>query len=162
LTFPDFEEFVASLNARHVRYLIVGGYAVGFHARPRATKDIDVLVDSTTANARRVVASLTDFFGAPPSGVSEVNLTNPRTLVVLGIAPVRIDILTSIDGISSFAAAWKRRVKSSLGTVPALFIGFDDLLASKLASGRPQDLADAALLQRVRSRRRVHSKPPKP
>jgi hypothetical protein len=63
LTFRDFEEFIASLNANRVRYLIVGGYAVAFHARPRATKDIDVLVDRSSANAKRVHAALQAFFG---------------------------------------------------------------------------------------------------
>ncbi len=73
MTFPDFEEFIASLNASRVRYLIVGGYAVGFHARPRATKDIDVLVDRTRANARRVLAALRSFLGAAPRNATEIS-----------------------------------------------------------------------------------------
>src|SRR4029453_17029707 len=101
VTFPDFEEFIASLNAHRVRYLIVGGYAVGFHARPRATKDIDVLVDRSAANAKRVQLALREFFGSGLK-IALAKLMNPRTLIVLGVAPVRIDILTSIDGVPSF------------------------------------------------------------
>jgi hypothetical protein len=101
LIFPDFAEFIACLNANRVRYLIVGAYAVGFHARPRATKDIDVLLDRTPANARRGCKAITSFLGSSPPNVTDAALMNPRTLIVLGVAPVRIDILTSIDGITS-------------------------------------------------------------
>jgi hypothetical protein len=151
--FPDFEEFIASLNAHRVRYLIVGAYAVGFHARPRATKDIDVLVDRTAANARRVCACLLSFLGTPAPNITEAKLQNPRTLVVLGVPPVRIDVLTSIDGVPSFAAAWKRKVEGRYGRTPALFLSLADLMAAKAATGRPQDLADLDVLRRVASRR---------
>jgi Nucleotidyltransferase of unknown function (DUF6036) len=154
VTFPDFEEFIACLNAHRVRYLIVGGYAVGFHARPRATKDVDFLVDSSVVNARRTRRALLEFLGGPAPNVTVAKLTNPRTLIVLGVAPVRIDILTSVDGMPSFAAAWKRRVDSAYGETPAHFVGIDDLMASKLAAGRPQDLADLESLRRVSARRR--------
>jgi hypothetical protein len=153
LTFRDFEEFFASLNAHRVRYLIVGGYAVGFHARPRATKDIDVLVDRTAANARRVRQAISAFLGVVPPNVTEAKLRDARTLIVLGVAPIRIDVLTSIDGVASFAAAWKRRVEGRYGTVSARFLSMEDLLASKLAAGRPQDLADADVLRRTLARR---------
>jgi hypothetical protein len=154
VTFPDFEEFIALLNAHRVRYLIVGGYAVAFHARPRATKDIDVLVDLSVANARRARAALLDFLGSDAPNITEEKLTNPRTLIKLGIEPIRIDILTTIDGLASFSAAWKRRAKGYYGKVPANFIAFDDLIAAKRASGRPQDLADVDVLQRFAIRRR--------
>lgn len=153
LTFRDFEEFFASLNARRVRYLIVGGYAVGFHARPRATKDVDVLVDRTAANARRVREAIVDFLGAEAPNISEAKLQDPRTLLVLGVPPIRIDVLTHIEGVASFAVAWKRRVEGRYGETPTHFISIEDLLASKLAVGRPQDLADASVLQRALARR---------
>ena len=149
MTFPDFEEFIASLNAHRVRYLVVGGYAVGFHARPRATKDIDVLVDRTPANARRTLAAIRAFLGSAARGITLVRLTNPRTLIVLGISPVRIDILTSIDGVPSFSSAWKGRVTGSYGATPAEFLGLHDLVASKKAAGRLQDLADVESLERA-------------
>ena len=78
MEFPDFEEFIASLNDHRVRYLIVGAYALGFHARPRATKDIDVLVDRTPANARRVRACLTSFLGTPAPNITEARLQDPH------------------------------------------------------------------------------------
>ena len=157
MTFRDFEEFFASLNARRVRYLIVGGYAVGFHARPRATKDIDVLVDTTATNARRVIAAVETFFGGKDSSLTEAKLRDPRTLIVLGSAPVRIDILTSIDGLASFAAAWKRRAGGSYGKEAVSYLSLVDLVASKRAAGRPQDLADVDVLERVARRTAARS-----
>jgi hypothetical protein len=153
VTFRDFEAFIESLNAERVRYLIVGGYAVAFHGRPRATKDIDVLVDRSRANAIRVLAALERFFGSKPK-ISLAKLMNPRTLVVLGVAPIRIDILTAIDGVPSFSAAWKRRVEGRYSTARANFISAEDLVASKLAAGRPQDLADVDVLRRASARKR--------
>ena len=154
MTFPDFEEFIESLNAHGVRYLVVGGYAVGFHARPRATKDIDFLIDRSAANAARVRRALRDFLGASAKSITLAKLRHPRTLIVLGVAPVRIDLLTSVDGISSFRAAWKCRVDATYGKTPAHFVSFEDLMASKAAARRPQDLADLAVLRRVAARRR--------
>jgi hypothetical protein len=151
--FPDFEEFIASLNDHRVRYLIVGAYAVGFHARPRATKDIDVLVDRTPANARRSCAALVAFLGAPAPNITPAKLEDPRTLIVLGVPPVRIDVLTSIDGVPSFAAAWKRRAVGRYGSAAANFLSLVDLMDAKEAAGRPQDLADLAVLRRVVLRR---------
>jgi len=153
VTFPDFEEFIASLNAHRVRYLIVGGYAVGFHARPRATKDLDVLVDRSQANARRTRAALLAFLGSDAPNITLAGLMNPRTLVVLGVPPIRIDVRTSIDGVPAFAAAWKRRVDAAYGASPAHWISIDDLITAKVASGRPQDLADVDVLRRVVARR---------
>lgn len=151
MLYPAFEEFIESLNVHRVRYLIIGGYAVAFHARPRATKDIDVLVDRTVANARRVIRALAEFLGPPDPDVSVEQLTNPRTLVVLGVSPVRIDILTSIDGVTSFAFAWKRRVQGRFGRALANYIALDDLIAAKAATpaSRLQDKADLAVLQRA-------------
>jgi len=154
--YPDFEEFIASLNARRVRYLIVGAYAVAFHARPRATKDIDVLVDPTAVNAKRVILALQDFLGSALPNVTVEKLTNPRTLVVLGVAPVRIDLLTSIDGVPSFGAAWKRRAAGLFGATQTQYLSLADLIASKSAtpSSRLQDKADLVHLQRVAARKK--------
>lgn len=153
MTFRDFEEFIASLNAGRVRCLIVGGYAVGFHARPRATKNLDILVDRTLANARRTRAAVVRFLGAEAPNITVEKLMDPRTLIVLGVAPVRIDILTSIAGVRSFAAAWKRRVVGMYGSTPTQFLSLEDLLASKAAAGRPRDLADVDVLERAARRR---------
>lgn len=151
MLYPDFEEFIESLNAHRVRYLIVGGYAVAFHARPRATKDIDVLVDPTVPNAKRVKSALTSFLGSTAPDITVERLTNPRTLVVLGVAPVRIDILTSIDGFDSFAGVWKRRKQGRFGKANANYISLEDLIVAKAATpaSRLQDKADLAVLRRA-------------
>lgn len=154
MTFPDFEEFIALLNAHRVRYLIVGGYAVGFHARPRATKDIDILIDNSVPNATRARKAIVDFLGTDAPNITQEKLTNPRTLIVLGVEPIRIDILTTIDGLKSFSAAWKRRAKGKYGNCTANYIALNDLIIAKKASGRPQDLADVDVLQKVAKKAR--------
>src|SRR5881628_2306867 len=90
----DYEEFIAALNAHGVRYLVVGAHAVAFHARPRATKDLDVLIEPSAANARKVLAALRDFFGGVELGYSEQDVTDPRWIIQLGVAPVRIDLMS--------------------------------------------------------------------
>ena len=86
----DYEEFIGALNARGVRYLIVGAHAVAFHARPRATKDLDILVDPTPSNARKVLDALRDFFGGADLGYTVKDITDPRWIIQLGVAPIRI------------------------------------------------------------------------
>ncbi len=153
MTHRDFEEFFACFNAHRVRYLVVGAYAVGFHGYPRATKDIDVLVDPTVNNAKRVLAALKQFLGVVPPNFNEQKLVNPRTLLVLGIPPIRIDILTSIAGVNSFARAWDRRARGRYGSVGVGFISVGDLRKAKKASGRPQDLLDLENLSAVNRKR---------
>jgi predicted nucleotidyltransferase len=152
VAFPDFEEFIASLNDHRVRYLIVGAYAVGFHAKPRATKDIDVLVERSPTNAERTRKCLLDFLGAAAANITRAKLTDPRTLIVLGVPPVRIFVLTSIDGVPSFRQAWARRAFGRYGSANAHFLSLEDLIAAKRASARPQDLADLSVLERVARR----------
>lgn len=130
---------------------------MGFHARPRATKDLDVLLDRTRTNARAAREAITSFLGSAAPNITEAALTNPRTLIVLGVPPVRIDILTRIDGVSSFAAAWKRRAEGRYGEVPTQFISRVDLLAAKRASARPQDLVDVDVLLGTPTRQRTKS-----
>ena len=101
----DYEEFIAALNAHGVRYLIIGAHAVAFHARPRATKDFDLFLEATPANARRTLTALRDFFGGTDLGYTVADLTDPRWIIQLGIAPIRIDLLSEMPGCTSFAAA---------------------------------------------------------
>jgi hypothetical protein len=154
VSYPDFEEFIAALNARGVRYLVVGAYALAFHAKPRATKDLDVYVDPVPANARRLRAALSDFFGGSPPGYADSDLLDPENVIQLGVAPVRIDILARVSGLESFSAAWRRRSEGSLGAVTAHYVGFDDLVRSKTAANRTQDKADLEALGKVKRRRR--------
>ena len=154
--FPDFVEFIASLNAHRVRYLIIGGYAVAFHARPRATKDVDVLIDRSRANASRALKAIVAFLGAPAPEITLEKLTSKRTVLVLGRSPVRIDVLTSLEGLG-FREAWSRRARGTFGREAAPYIGLEDLVRVKEIAGRTMDLEDVRVLRRVMSRRRKKS-----
>lgn len=136
----DLKEFIELLNSHGVRYIIVGGYAVAYHGHPRFTGDIDLFVEAASDNARRILAALHDF------GFSDLELKledfeQPDNVVQLGLPPNRIDLLTSISGLS-FAQVWQDRLTAQLDGVPVCFISKKLLLANKLASGRAKDLAD--------------------
>ena len=163
MLYPDFEEFIASLNAHGVKYLIVGGHAFAFHARPRATKDLDVFLQRTPANAQRVLKALTAFFGGAKLGYKVKDLLNPRLILQLGVAPVRIDLLNSLPGCSRFEAAWANRVIAKFGNETAFYLCREDLIEAKQAAGRPQDLADLDVLERLsqKGRRSVKRTPQK-
>lgn len=142
---PDFREFAASLNAREVRYLIVGGYAVAFHGHPRYTKDLDVWVDRSPGNIERLLKALSDFgFGAV--GLSAEDFVPANQLIQLGYPPLRIDLLTSVDGVE-FDTCFKRRNTLDVDGVELPFIGLEDLRKNKQSSGRAQDLADLENLE---------------
>jgi len=140
----DFEEFFESCNKHNVQYLIVGGYAFALHAHPRFTGDMDVFVAPTDINAHKVIQALTDF-GLAVSPLTWEDLASPGKVVQLGYPPLRIDIITAIDGVS-FADAWSRRVESRYGDQPVHFISREDLITNKRASGRKQDLLDLEAL----------------
>jgi hypothetical protein len=123
----DYEEFIAALNAHGVRYLVIGAHAVAYHARPRATKDLDILLESTPENARRALAALQEFFGGTDLGYTAEDLTDPQWIVQLGVAPVRIDLMSEIPGFPSFEAAWQNRVDAQFG---AALLTISDLTTS--------------------------------
>jgi hypothetical protein len=134
----DFEELLESFNGAGVRFLIGGAHALALHARPRATKDLDVFVDPTRANARRVLAALGNFFGgSSPSFVTEATVLDPNTLIQLGVAPVRVDILSAF-GTLTFREAWKHRVEATFGSVPASYLSREHPIAEKLHFDRPR------------------------
>jgi hypothetical protein len=138
----DWIAFLKLLNGHRARYLVVGAHAVAAHGRPRLTADLDIWVEPTLANATRVVAAVNAFgFGTFP----KERLLQPETLVFLGREPFRIDLMTSIDGVS-WSAAWAHRKRGMLGTVRVSYLGARELIANKAAAGRPKDLADLALL----------------
>jgi predicted nucleotidyltransferase len=149
----DYEEFIAALNDHGVRYLVVGAHAVALHARPRATKDLDVFVDPSSANARKVLAALRDFFGGADLGYTVEDVADPRWIIQIGVAPVRIDLLSDLPGFPAFGAAWKHRVTARFGTVRAHFLSLDDLIQAKEAAGRPQDRVDLRTLRRAKNPR---------
>lgn len=150
MRYRDFEEFLASCNAHGVRYLVVGAHAVAYHSRPRATKDLDVYVDPTVENAERLLAAIRHFFGGADLGFTVDDVTELDTILQLGVAPVRIDLLSSLSGIDSFEQAWRRRESARYGGVDTHYISLDDLIAAKQSAGRDQDRADLEHLKRAK------------
>lgn len=146
----DYEEFLASLNARGVRYLIVGAHAVAFHARPRATKDLYLLVEPTVENAERTLAAIRDYFGGSDLGITVADLTNRESIVQLGVAPARIDLLSRLTAFAEFEPAWEARTPGRFGEVATQYLSRDDLLREKESTNRDQDRADAKSLRRAR------------
>lgn len=136
----DWIELCELLNAHRVEYLLVGGQAVIAHGYPRLTKDMDLWLRPTIENGARVLAALSEF-GTPLSDFDAERLINPRTLIVLGRDPFRVDLLTDIPGVT-FDAAWNRRTSVTLDGQTIPLIAAEDLIANKLATGRLQDLAD--------------------
>jgi predicted nucleotidyltransferase len=146
--FHDFKELLSIFNARGVKYLIVGGYAVSFHAQPRATKDIDVLIKPDADNARAVYDALAEF-GAPLGGLKPEDFAERGKFFRIGSPPVMVDLLPEIKGVN-FDGAWRRRVEAVIDAdseLTAYFISSEDLIAAKAAAGRPQDIADVAALR---------------
>jgi hypothetical protein len=141
----DFAEMLSALSAAGAEYLVVGAHALAAHGRPRATGDLDIWVRPTSGNADRVWLALVRF-GAPLSALKKEDLTTPGIVFQIGVEPVRIDILTAIDGVD-FEGAWTRRVVVDIDGQSVPLLGKDDLIRNKRAAGRPQDLADVAALE---------------
>src|SRR6266852_1345490 len=139
--YPDYKDLLSVFNAHGVKYLIVGGYAVSFHAQPRYTKDIDILIKADLVNAQAAYAALVEF-GAALEGISPEDFTDRNSFFRFGREPHGFDILPNIPGVD-FDAAWERRVQATLDPETGLevnFISSEDLIASKLAAGRNIDL----------------------
>ena len=137
---PDFKEFFQWFHHHNVEYLLVGGYAVGYHGYPRATMDIDVWIALTPENARRVVAALEDF-GFGGQKLSEAMVLEADRIIRMGLPPMRIEIMTSIDGVE-FDDAYSERVEDELDGVAVKLIGLQHLKCNKRAAARAKDLAD--------------------
>jgi hypothetical protein len=141
---PDFRDLLALFNAHEVAYLIVGGYALAFHGAPRFTGDIDLYVRCDHENARRVTAALSDF-GFGSVGISVEDFERHDRVVQLGVPPVRIDLITSLTGVS-WEQAEAGKVAGTYGDVPVFYIGRREFTANKRATGRRKDLADLEAL----------------
>lgn len=140
----DFKELLVLFNEHKVEYVIVGGYALAFHGAPRYTGDIDILVKAKSANAERILTALDGFgFGDLDLGVADFE--RPGMVVQLGVAPVRVDIVTSITGVS-WDEAYSNRVQGKYGDVPVGYLGRNEFIANKKAVGRQRDLADLEAL----------------
>jgi predicted nucleotidyltransferase len=153
MRYPDYEEFIGALNDQGARYLIVGAHAVAYHARPRATRDFDIFIERTPANAKKVLAALTAFLGAD-LGYTVDDLLDPDSFIQLGVAPVRIDLMSEVKGCRSFSSVWKNRIEANFGDLPAYYLGLEDLIQAKLACGRKQDHYDVRALRRARDAQR--------
>jgi hypothetical protein len=143
-TQPDFRELLALFNARHVEYLIVGGYALAFHGAPRFTGDLDIFVKPDAVNAQRILHAL-EAFGFASVGLTASDFERPDQVVQLGVPPVRIDLLTSLTGVS-WDEAWVGRVAGRYGDTPVYYIGREQFVANKRATGRTKDVADLEVL----------------
>lgn len=143
-TEKDYEEFLRLLNKHNVRYCIIGAFALAFHARPRYTKDMDILVEPTTDNAKRLLDALAEF-GFGSLNLSVEDFVAKGNIIQLGYEPVRIDIIISIKGLE-FAEIWKSRIQGPYGKQTVSYIDRQSLIRSKKLSNRAQDKADLELL----------------
>jgi len=149
-TNPDFSDLFSELSAAGADFIVVGAHAVMFYAAPRYTKDLDIWVRPSRENAERVYRALAAF-GAPLDELAVDDLAVEGTVFQLGMAPNRIDVVTSITGVD-FAGAWQRKVATTYGQVPIHVLAIDDLMVNKRAVGRRQDLIDLEHLERARKR----------
>ncbi len=141
---PDWSEFIDLLCAHRVKFLIVGAHALAAHGRPRATQDIDFWVEPTTGNATRLCKALGEF-GFPALAEAVEEFSTVERMATLGVPPLRIDVMTSVDGLD-FSEAWEGRLQAKFGQHQVSFLGREAFIKNKKASGRPKDLADIALL----------------
>ena len=137
---PDFREFLKLLNVHNVEYLLVGGFAVGFHGYPRSTSDIDIWVGRSPENAVRVVAAIREF-GFDTPNLSPDLFQQDRKIVRMGNPPIRIEVMNIIDGVT-FDQCRENRIAADFDGIPVPVIGLSDLKANKKASARPKDLDD--------------------
>jgi len=144
----DFSDVLQCLNACGAKYLVVGAHAVMRYTEPRATKDLDLWIENSSQNARRVYRGLRRF-GAPLDQITPADLEEPEMILQIGVAPVRVDILSSLPGMS-FADAWQHRESVLWEGVEAPFISRNDLVRAKKLAGRPSDREDLRRLQRKR------------
>ncbi len=141
---PDFKELLELFNVHKVKYVIVGGYALAFHGAPRYTGDMDIFVKPDTTNAQRVLKAL-DKFGFGSLGLALEDFDGPDKVVQLGVPPVRIDIITSLSGVS-WEQAYRNCESGEYGGVPVKYIGQKQFVLNKRATGRKRDFADLEAL----------------
>ena len=135
---PDFREFLRLLNSHGVKYLLVGGYAVGYYGYPRATADIDLWVETGAENVAKLISALAAFGFA---GVEPELFAKDEQVIRMGVPPLRIELLTSVSGVT-FEDCYPARTQATLDEVEVSLIGLKDLKTNKAASGRYKDLND--------------------
>jgi hypothetical protein len=143
----DFEDFVKLLNKKQVEYMIVGGYALAFHGKPRHTGDLDIWINISEENAEKMLEVLNDF-GLSSMQFAKEDFMKQGYISQIGYPPLRIDILNSIDGIEFHEAQKKMQKMQIEHDLFINYIGSDDFIKNKLASGRSQDLTDIKEIQK--------------
>jgi hypothetical protein len=143
----DYKEFLRLLHAHGVEYLLIGGWAVGYHGYPRASYDLNGWIATSPANAKRVVRALSEFGFDVPELSTDLFL-QPDKIVRMGVEPKRIEVMTSIAGVE-FDKCYRDRLETTMNDVPVSLINLRDLKTNKKASGRLKDLADLEQLSRV-------------
>jgi len=136
----DFVDFLKSLNENKVKYCIIGAYAVGFHGYPRFTKDMDILVEPTLENSRRIIKAIKEF-GITSPDLTEKDFIEKNKVIQLGYDPVRIDLLTSLKGFN-FQRIWEGKKIGKYGDQKVFFMGLKELIETKKKAGRSIDLVD--------------------
>lgn len=149
----DFKDLLRAFNEEGVEYLLVGGYAFGVYAQPRATKDLDLFIRSSVSNSEAIFEALCKF-GAPLHGMTTKDFRDGETGLEFGHEPHRVDILQKISGVS-FEEAWKDRVKATIeDDTPIFVISRKHLIQNKRAAGRPRDLLDVKEIEKANRRRK--------
>jgi hypothetical protein len=147
----DYEDFLKLLNKNNVEYCIVGAFAIALYSIPRYTKDIDILINPNVNNAKKIVQTLKEF-GFNNLNINEEAFTKKGQIIQLGYEPIRIDILTSIDGCN-FQEIWKNKIIGKYGNTKIFYIGIDELIKNKKATNRKQDQADLEILLSIKNKK---------
>lgn len=148
----DFEDFITLLNKHKVQYLVVGGYALAMHGKPRHTGDLDIWINITDKNATRILKCI-NAFGFGMLGFTKDDFMEPGYINQIGYPPLRIDILTSIDGVG-FEEAYANKLMVVENEITIPFISLQELIKNKKATGRPQDLLDVKQLQQIKPKKK--------
>lgn len=142
---PDFDEFIGSLIAHGVEFLVVGAYALAYHGAPRFTGDLDIWIRPAIDNARRLLAAV-EAFGFSVQNLSAEAMADRRRMLEMGVPPVQLHVMSAISGVE-WDDAWADRVAGPLGSHSVDFLGRETFLRNKRAAGRPKDLADIDALE---------------
>jgi len=137
---PDFKDFLRLLNSHNVRYLLVGGYAVGYHGYPRATGDMDIWIEMSESNSKKVASVFRDF-SMPDEAISENLFLEKNKVIRMGVPPVRLEVITSASGVA-FNECYPNREVIEIDGILINFISLQDLKKNKLAAGRHKDMED--------------------
>lgn len=147
---PDYEDLFKILNTHGIKYLVVGAHAVIHYTEPRYTKDIDVWIIPEMNSPHKIFSALKDF-GAPLIDMIPKDFENKSMILQIGVAPIRIDILLHVPGVT-FQTAWKNRKKTKYGKTPIHILSLEDVTKTKKKAARPQDLLDLQKLKNIQKR----------